>query len=50
MRRNGLLESVPEPKPMKKGGKNAEDPTEMWTERYKPQTLYDLIGNTAVVD
>lgn len=35
---------------MKVGGLKAEDPYEMWTERYKPRTIYELIGNTAVVD
>lgn len=35
---------------MKAGGLKAEDPQEMWTERYKPRTIYELIGNTAVVD
>jgi replication factor C subunit 1 len=50
MRKTGLLDSIAEQSPMKAGGSNAEDPYEMWTERYKPQTVYDLIGNTAVVD
>ena len=24
--------------------------TEMWTDRYKPRSVYDLIGNQAVID
>jgi len=50
MRKTGLLDSIVEQAPMKSGGANAIDPYEMWTERYKPETVYDLIGNAAVID
>lgn len=51
MRKTGLLDEVAEQRTyMKEGGLKAKDPYEMWTERYKPQTIYELIGNTAVVD
>ncbi len=50
MRKTGLIDTVADQLPMKVGGLKAEDPYEMWTERYKPRTIYELIGNNAVVD
>lgn len=50
MRKTGLLDSLTEHETMKKGGKEALDQYEMWTDRYKPQSVYDLIGNAAVID
>jgi replication factor C subunit 1 len=50
MRKTGLIDTVVEQLPMKQGGLNAVEPYEMWTERYKPRSIYELIGNTAVVD
>jgi replication factor C subunit 1 len=51
-RRKGILDAIPEAAPIKeeevKNG--AAPPCEMWTERYKPKTVYDLIGNKAVID
>jgi len=50
-RRKGLLDSIPEVAPVKEDEvKTASTPCDMWTERYKPKNVYDLIGNKAVID
>jgi len=50
-RRGGLLDSIPEAAPLKEEeAKEDAPPSDMWTERYKPKTVYDLIGNKAVID
>jgi hypothetical protein len=50
-RRNGLLDAIPEVAPIKEEEvKTSAVPCDMWTERYKPKNVYDLIGNKAVID
>ena len=51
-RRKGLLDSIPEVAPVKEEEVKVQStvPCDMWTERYKPKNVYDLIGNKAVID
>jgi CO dehydrogenase/acetyl-CoA synthase beta subunit len=46
LRRAGLLDKI-EQTPMQVVG---SDLNELWTERYKPRQVYDLVGNKAVID
>lgn len=46
MRKAGLLDKI-EQTPMQVVG---SDLNELWTERYKPRKVYDLVGNKAVID
>lgn len=48
MRGAGLLERIPEAAPQNETFDALDN--QMWTERYKPRSVYDLIGNQAVVD
>ena len=53
MRKSGLLDMIPEVvSPLKSVIDTNSDTlkTEMWTDRYKPRSVYDLIGNQAVID
>ena len=53
MRKSGLLDMIPEVvSPVKSVIDTNSDTlrTEMWTDRYKPRSVYDLIGNQAVID
>ena len=51
VRRGGLLDLIPEVASVKEEeAKGSAPPSDMWTERYKPKTVYDLIGNKAVID
>ena len=48
MRKSGLLDMIPEVvSPVKSVIDTNSDTlkTEMWTDRYKPRSVYDLIGN-----
>jgi hypothetical protein len=48
MRKSGLLDMIPEVvSPVKSviETKSGNLNTEMWTDRYKPRSVYDLIGN-----
>jgi len=50
MRKQGLLDMIPEASVVKEVENKAIGSSEMWTEKYKPRSVYDLVGNSAVVD
>ena len=50
MRKQGLLDMIPEASVVKEIEKKEVGSSEMWTEKYKPKSIYDLVGNSAVVD
>ena len=50
MRKGGLLDMIPEASVVKEVENKAIGSSEMWTEKYKPRSVYDLVGNSAVVD
>ena len=41
---------IPEASVVKEVEKKEVGSSEMWTEKYKPKSIYDLVGNSAVVD
>lgn len=49
MRKQGILDTIPEANIVKEVEKVVGN-SEMWTEKYKPRSIYDLVGNSAVVD
>jgi len=41
---------IPEASIVKEVENKVAGSSEMWTEKYKPKSVYDLVGNSAVVD